>query len=53
MTKNGDEILEHLQRLEYENSLGCVKNGHKFSKNGTISCIRCGKTKFLEAEIDY
>jgi hypothetical protein len=46
MNKKGREILKHLEIFQLENSLGCVKMGHNFSKNGTISCIRCGMIKF-------
>jgi hypothetical protein len=45
MTKNGKEIQEFLENFQLEMSLGCTKNGHKYSQNGTISCIKCGNIK--------
>ena len=45
MTKNGEKIQDFLENFQYEMSIGCVKDGHRYSLNGTISCIRCGKIK--------
>ena len=45
MTRNGNEIREFLENYQHEMSLGCIKNGHKYLQNGTISCIKCGKIK--------
>ncbi len=45
MTKNGKKIQEFLENFQYEMSLGCAKNDHMYSHNGTISCIKCGKIK--------
>jgi hypothetical protein len=45
MTKNGEEIQEFLENFQHEMSLGCAKYGHRYSQNGTISCIKCGKIK--------
>ena len=44
-TENGENIQNYLENLQYETSLGCENYGHKYSQNGTISCIRCGKVK--------
>ena len=44
-TENGGKIQDYLENLQYEISVGCVEYGHKYSQNGTISCIRCGEAK--------
>ena len=44
-TENGEKIQDYLENLQYEISVGCVEYGHKYSQNGTISCIRCGEVK--------
>ena len=45
MSVNGEKIQDYLENISYELSLGCTYNGHKYSHNGTISCITCGNTK--------
>jgi len=45
MTKNGEKIQGYLENLQFEISLGCANYGHKYSHNGTISCIVCGEIK--------
>ena len=45
MTNNGKKIRDYLENVTYELSLGCTNNGHRYSQNGTISCIRCGVVK--------
>jgi hypothetical protein len=45
MSENGEKIQEYLGNLQREISLGCESNGHKYSHNGTISCVTCGNTK--------
>ena len=45
ITDNGERIRDHLESVTYEISLGCTYNGHRYSQNGTISCIRCGEVK--------
>ena len=44
-TEYGEKIQEYLEYFQIEISVGCVDNGHKYSQNGTISCIRCGEMK--------
>ena len=44
MTKNGKRIQAFLENFQYELLLGCSNGDHRYSQNGTISCIRCGKT---------
>lgn len=46
VTKNGERVRDYLENVSYELALGCTNHGHKYSQNGTISCIRCGKIKF-------
>ncbi|MFB5621783.1 MAG: hypothetical protein ACE5RO_01995 [Candidatus Nitrosomaritimum yanchengensis] len=46
MTKNGKKILEFLENFQYESSVGCDEGGHKYGRNGTISCIKCGMVKY-------
>jgi len=46
MTENGRKIQEHLERFQNDLSLGFEECSHKYSQNGTISCIKCGKIKF-------
>ena len=45
MTKRGEKIQDYLESLQHEVSLGCENNGHRYSQNGTISCVKCGKIK--------
>ena len=45
MTKNGEIIQDYFENIQLEISAGCDTYGHKFSRNGTLSCVRCGKTK--------
>ena len=45
MTQNGKKIHDHLVNYQYEMSLGFEKCDHRYSQNGTISCIKCGKIK--------
>jgi hypothetical protein len=43
MNKNGKQIQNFLEEYQYEMSVGCEKYGHRYSKNGAISCINvCG-----------
>jgi hypothetical protein len=46
MSKNGKKILEFLENFQYEVSVGCNEGGHKYGRNGTISCIKCGMSKY-------
>jgi len=46
MTKNGKKILEFLEKFQYEVAVGCDEGGHKYGRNGTISCIKCGMVKY-------
>jgi len=46
MTRNGEKIHEFLEYCQYEPLLGCATFDHKYSDNGTISCVKCGKTKY-------
>jgi hypothetical protein len=45
MTKNGETIQDYLEIFQHEVSVGCTKHGHRYSQNGTISCIVCGEIK--------
>ena len=45
MSVNGEKIQDYLENISYELSLGCAYHGHKYSQNGTLSCIVCGKIK--------
>ncbi|HUT05075.1 MAG TPA: hypothetical protein VMW74_00060 [Nitrosopumilaceae archaeon] len=45
MTTNGKRIQDYLENISYDLSLGCTHHGHKYSQNGTISCVRCGEVK--------
>ena len=45
MTYNGEKIQEYLANYQYEMSLGFEQCSHRYSQNGTISCIKCGKIK--------
>ena len=46
MTDKGKKILEFLEKFQYEISIGCDEGEHKYSRNGTISCIKCGMVKY-------
>ena len=46
MTENGRKIREHLERYQNDLSLGFEECSHRYSRNGTISCIKCGKIKY-------
>ena len=45
MSENGIKIHEHLEKFQNDLSLGIEECSHKYSRNGTISCIICGKIK--------
>ena len=45
MSENGEKIQDYLENLQHEISLGYECYGHKYSHNGTMSCITCGKIK--------
>jgi hypothetical protein len=45
ITTNGEKIRDYLENTTYEFSLGCTYNGHRYSQNGTNSCVICGKIK--------
>ena len=45
ITQNGVKIQESLENFQHEMSVGFTNCDHKYSKNGTISCIKCGKTQ--------
>ncbi len=45
MTQNGENIHEYLVNYQYEISLGIEQCAHRYSQNGTISCIKCGRIK--------
>jgi len=45
MTQNGECIHDYLENYQYDISLGIEQCAHRYSQNGTISCIKCGKTK--------
>jgi len=40
MTQNGEKIQEYLVNYQYEISLGIEQCDHRYSQNGTISCIK-------------
>jgi hypothetical protein len=44
MSENGKAIQDYLENAQQEVSWGC-EDRHKFSRNGAIFCIRCGKIK--------
>ena len=46
MSINGTKIQEFLENFQYEISVGCEEGDHRFSNNGTISCIKCGMVKY-------
>lgn len=46
MTENGKQIEEYLKTFQFEMSVGCQKDGHRYSKNGTVSCVKCGKINY-------
>jgi len=39
-----DIIQEHLGMFQSEMASGFQECDHTFSRNGTISCVKCGKT---------
>lgn len=43
MSVNGTDIQNYLDIFQSEMSEGFQKCDHHYSKNGTISCIKCGK----------
>ena len=43
MSKNGKNIQEYLEYSQYQMEFGFEKCDHKYFKNGTISCVICGK----------
>jgi hypothetical protein len=45
MTENGKAIRDYLDTLQKETSVGCGIYDHRYSHNGTLSCIKCGKIK--------
>lgn len=44
MVENEDYVREHLDDFMLDMASGFQKCEHKFSRNGTISCVKCGKT---------
>lgn len=46
MRDKGNQSKEFLENLQCKMHLECVKYGHIFSQNGTISCVRCGKIRY-------
>lgn len=46
MTNNGEKIQEFLEDFLHQVSMGCEEGEHKYSQNGTISCIKCGMVKY-------
>ena len=45
MKTKGNKIQEYLESFQSEMSIGFQECDHKYSRNGTISCIKCGKIK--------
>ena len=45
MSLNGDQIQEYLTHYQYGDFWNVDQCGHRYSQNGTISCVRCGKKK--------
>lgn len=43
MSVNGNKIQKYLENFQSEMSEGFQKCEHTYSKNGTISCIKCGE----------
>ncbi len=43
MSKKGENLEKHLENLQHEMSFGFTDCYHKYSHNGTISCMRCDK----------
>ena len=39
-------IQEYLENSQYQMESEFEKCSHKYFKNGTISCVKCGKTKY-------
>ena len=39
-----EKIQEYLESFQSEMATGFQECDHKYSQNGTISCIKCGKT---------
>ncbi|WP_232202928.1 MULTISPECIES: hypothetical protein [Nitrosopumilus] len=39
-----NHTIEHLEEFMSDMASGFQRCEHKFSHNGTISCIKCGKT---------
>ena len=44
MTTNGKKIKEFLDNFQKESAVGC-EQGHMYTSNGTISCVKCGKIR--------
>jgi hypothetical protein len=53
MIENGKKIQEYFDILQHDLSLGFEECIHKYSQNGTISCIKCGKIKHSIASQIY
>ena len=47
MTKKGKKIQEHLENSQYETESESKNCSHKYFQNGTISCIKCGKIRYV------
>ena len=45
MTGEGDRIHRYLDTFESEMSTGFRKCDHTYQRNGSISCVQCGRTK--------
>ena len=43
MSVNGDKIQKYLESFQSDMSEGFQECDHDYSRNGTISCIKCGK----------
>jgi len=39
-----DDIQEHLNEFQSAMATGFQDCDHTYSRNGTISCVKCGKT---------
>jgi len=45
MKTKENKIQEYLESFQSEMSIGFQECDHQYSRNGTISCIKCGKTQ--------
>jgi hypothetical protein len=53
MSLNGDQIQEYLTHYQYGDFWEVDQCGHRYSQNGTISCVRCGKKNLNSARTNF